>query len=190
MHSIKFLKEYYPDSPDAKVSVGDYSYSASGNLMIPPAFDFLKIGKFCSIAAAFEIVGSGHRTDFITTFPFDTIVENSDNINYLKIYKGITIENDVYIGTRCKIHGGVIIRNGAVIAAESVIHPRTEIEPYSVYGGNPAKFVRYRFPIEDREFLLELKWWDFPIEKIKMIIPVLASSNIEKLKTMKRNNLI
>jgi hypothetical protein len=41
-----------------------------------------------------------------------------------------------------------------------------DCEPYGIYGGVPARFIRYRFPEEVIARLLELAWWDWPYEKI------------------------
>lgn len=61
--------------------------------------------------------------------------KGKDNITY--------IENDVWIGYGSVIMGGVTIKNGAIIAAGSVV--TKDVEPYSIYGGNPAKKLRDRF---------------------------------------------
>lgn len=55
----------------------------------------------------------------------------------------ITIENDVWIGAKVTIIGGVTIGNGAIVAAGSVV--TKDVEPYSIVGGVPAKLIRYRF---------------------------------------------
>ena len=58
----------------------------------------------------------------------------------------IVVGNDVWIGYQSCILSGVTIGNGAIIGARSVIKGRT---PYAIVAGNPAKFVRYRFPRND-----------------------------------------
>ncbi len=40
------------------------------------------------------------------------------------------------------------------------------VDPYTVIGGNPAKEIKKRFSGEVIEKLLEIKWWDWDIEKI------------------------
>ena len=39
--------------------------------------------------------------------------------------------------------------------------------PYAIVGGVPAKIIRYRFPEETIQKLLELKWWEWEDHKIK-----------------------
>ncbi len=66
---------------------------------------------------------------------------------------------------------GVKIGDGAIIAANSTV--TKNIEPYTIYGGNPAKFIKKRFSDEKIEFLLKLQWWNWDEEKI--------FDNLEKL---------
>jgi len=56
--------------------------------------------------------------------------------------KGVVIEDDVWIGTRTTILDGVHIGKGAIIAAGSIVNKN--VEPYSIVGGVPAKFIKYR----------------------------------------------
>ena len=55
---------------------------------------------------------------------------------------GITIGSDVWIGAQVGIVDGVSIGDGAVIAMHSVV--TKDVEPYTVVGGNPAKFIKRR----------------------------------------------
>jgi acetyltransferase-like isoleucine patch superfamily enzyme len=54
-----------------------------------------------------------------------------------------TIENDVWIGYGSTIMQGVTIGEGAIIAAGSVV--TKDVEPYSIFGGNPARKIADRF---------------------------------------------
>lgn len=54
----------------------------------------------------------------------------------------ITIGNDVWIGACSIILKGVTIGDGAVVAAGSVV--TKDVEPYTIVGGNPAKFIKNR----------------------------------------------
>ena len=54
--------------------------------------------------------------------------------------KPITICDDVFIGARSIIIKGVIIGQGAIIGAWSVVSK--DVPPNAVYAGNPAKFYR------------------------------------------------
>jgi acetyltransferase-like isoleucine patch superfamily enzyme len=143
------------------------------------------IGNFCSVASRVEFfLGGNHRTDWITTYPFGHIhkeIFNSfDGLGH-PITKGdIIIGNDVWIGLGSKIMSGVIIGDGAVIATNSVV--TRNVEPYSIVGGNPAKFIKKRFNNEKIDLLLKLKWWEWDDEKINNNLHILCNSEFEKLK--------
>ncbi|MBQ7199266.1 MAG: antibiotic acetyltransferase, partial [Selenomonadaceae bacterium] len=51
-----------------------------------------------------------------------------------------------------------------VIASDSVVVKN--VPPYAIVGGNPAKFIKYRFDEKIIEALLRIKWWDWDIDKI------------------------
>jgi len=55
----------------------------------------------------------------------------------------IIIEDDVWIGLGSVVLSGLTIKTGSIIAAGSVV--TKDIEPYSIYAGNPAKKIRDRF---------------------------------------------
>lgn len=58
------------------------------------------------------------------------------------IYKPITIGANCWIAARAIVMPGVIVGDGAVIAAGSVV--TKDVEPWTVVGGNPAKFIKAR----------------------------------------------
>jgi virginiamycin A acetyltransferase len=55
---------------------------------------------------------------------------------------------------------GVTIGHGAVVAAASVV--ASDVPPYAVVAGNPARVVRHRFDDADVDRLLRAAWWDWP----------------------------
>jgi virginiamycin A acetyltransferase len=82
------------------------------------------------------------------------------------ISKGpICIGNDVWIGARSVVVSGVTIGDGAVIGAGAVV--TSDIPPYAIVAGAPARVLKFRFPEAMRERLLELKWWDWPEDRIR-----------------------
>lgn len=137
------------------------------------------IGQFCSLGADMEIVlGNNHRTDWVTTYPFGHIYRDvlvSDEIAESTTSRGdVTIGNDVWIGFGVTIMSGVTIGDGAVVAANS--HVVKDVAPYQVAGGNPAKPIRYRFSQEIIDLLLELSWWNLPIDQIRRVAPRLCAA--------------
>ena len=74
---------------------------------------------------------------------------------------------------------GVKIGDGAIIATNSTVVK--DVKPYTIVGGNPAKEIKKRFPKLTIEKLLELKWWDWDLEKITKNIQNLTDHKIENL---------
>jgi len=139
----------------------------------------LKIGKFCSIARGVTFVlGGHHRTDWVTTYPFNIIFDEAKHIKGHPTSKGnIIVENDVWFGREALIVSGVTIGNGATIAARSVV--TKDVAPYSIVGGNPARHIKFRFSENVIEVLQKIAWWNWNDEKIKEAIPLLLQSDIE-----------
>jgi virginiamycin A acetyltransferase len=90
------------------------------------------------------------------------------------------VGNDVWIGYEAVIMPGVKIGNGAVIAAKSVV--TKDVPPYTVVGGNPARLIKQRFSDAEVAQLLEIKWWDWDIEKITRNIDKIMESDIQALR--------
>ena len=160
-----------------------YSYG-NPNIHSYPGSGKISIGNFVSIAAGVNIfLGNNHRTDWVSTYPFGAINENVFNSfncsnNGHPATKGdVIIGNDVWIGSFATIMSGVTIGDGAVIAANS--HVIKNVEPYSIVGGNPAKFIKYRFSKNQIEKLLEIKWWYWEDEKINKYTHLLCNENID-----------
>jgi len=156
------------------IHIGDYTYYDDMNhstefeknnvLFNCPEFgDQLIIGKFCSIASGTKfIMGSAnHRISSVTTYPFNvfggTWKDNTPSHLSQLAFKGdIVIGNDVWIGRESIIMPGVKIGDGCIIGAYSVV--TKDVSPYSVVGGNPARFIKKRFDDELIDLLLKLKW--------------------------------
>ena len=145
--------------------------------------DKLIIGKFCAIARGIEFVmnGANHRMDGVTTYPFyimggdwgSAIAPVKDELPL----KGDTVVgNDVWIGQHVTVMPGVHIGDGAIIGANSVV--ASDIPPYAVAAGNPCRVIRKRFDDEFIAYLLDLKWWDWDIEKIEANFEALSSGDL------------
>ena len=136
------------------------------------------IGKFCSIADNLQIIAKGsHMIDWVTTFPFRVKWGMNVPLHALPPTSPIIIGNDVWIASNVKIKQGVTIGDGAVLATECFV--TKDVPPYAVVGGNPAKIIKYRFTEEQIKDLLEIKWWDWPDNEIKKIVPLMLSSDID-----------
>ena len=186
-------KEIYvkPTVKNPNIIVGEFTYIADSDFEshvthhYPWNDDRLIIGKFCQIAVGVEFVmnGANHQMNAVSTFPFYTLEGwnmSAPAMEDMPIKGDTVIGNDVWIGQNAVILPGVHIGDGAIIGANSVVG--SDVAPYTVVVGNPAKELRKRFDNELISFMLRFKWWDRSIEEINSLIPILTDSNLEEVK--------
>ena len=146
------------------VTMERYSYIGQSSVV-----SNVQIGQFCSIGGYGQIGGGLHPTDMVSTSPTFLSGKSTSGRNFAQIpftaSKTVIIENDVWIGVGVYIKAGVHIGNGAIIGAHSVV--THDVEPYSIVAGVPAKEIRKRFDEDTIQKLLELKWWDWPEDKLE-----------------------
>lgn len=159
--------------------IGEYTYGKPILYQWKDEYNVI-IGKYCSISKNVQIIVDGnHRSDWVTTFPFGEIIEGiPKNPGHNKGKGDICIGNDVWIGMDVLILPGVKIGDGAVIGAGSVV--TKNVEDYEIVAGNPAKHIRYRFNEKQIALLKKIKWWNWPLEKIKGNINLLQSDEINE----------
>lgn len=193
-----YEKEIYvkPTLTNPNIVVGDFTYIADSEFeshvsnFYPWSRDKLIIGKFCQIANGVEFMmnDANHQMSAVTTFPFYTLKGWNMEVPEDMPYKGDTvIGNDVWIGQNALILPGVHIGDGAIIGANSVVG--SDVEPYTVVAGNPAKCIKKRFDDELISLMLKWKWWDRSIEEINGLIPILISSDLDAVKEKIRSAL-
>ena len=186
-------KEIYvkPTLKNPNIIVGDFTYIADTDFESHVTHlyewndDKLIIGKFCQIASGVEFVmnGANYQMNAVSTFPFYTLEgwEMKPPAPADLPLKGDTvIGNDVWIGQNATIMPGVHIGDGAIIGANATV--ASDVDPYSIVVGNPARLIRKRFDDEMIELLEKFCWWDKSIEEINALIPILTSSDLESVK--------
>ncbi len=143
--------------------IGRYSYIYGTSVVET------EMGGFCSIASGTVIGGGGHPTEWVSSSPVfykgKNVLKTNYSHNEYKEFKKTVIGNDVWIGSKCLVKGGITIGDGAVIGMGSVV--TKDVPPYEIWAGNPARCIKKRFDDETIEKLLKIKWWDLPDEKLK-----------------------
>lgn len=176
---------YTKDVLNRQFDIGMFTYGAP--VVFPQPGRKLRIGKFCSIAQGVTIhLGGNHRTDRVTTYQFVAFPSDWPEAAVLpveEVYgfsKGdVNIGNDVWIGYGATILSGVTIGDGAVMAARAVV--TKDVDPYAIVAGNPARLVRKRFDDGTIHKLMEIRWWDWPIDKIRANMATILGTDIAKL---------
>ncbi|MFS2318284.1 CatB-related O-acetyltransferase [Maricaulis sp. D1M11] len=191
--SLAYLKPIVAGHP--KIEAGEFTYIHSFDDperfadQVKYAFDFiddrLVIGKFCSIAhgASFVLNGGNHFTDRLSSYPFPVFgAWGQPDPGPWPNKGGITIGHDVWIGWDAVIMPGVSIGHGAIIATKAVV--TRDVAPYTIVGGNPAQPIKTRLPDDMIARLLDLAWWDWPVDTIKAASPALMSGDIAALEAV------
>lgn len=180
------------------ITVGDYTYyddstdptgfERNNVLFNYPEFgDKLTIGKFCMLASGTKFImgPANHRLCSVTAYPFAVFggiwaERTPPHLSQLP-HKGDTVVgSDVWIGRESVIMPGVHIGDGAIIAAYSVV--TKDIPPYTLWGGNPARFIKDRFDQELTALLLRFRWWDLDPRSLAEVLPLLCDPDLEKVK--------
>ena len=91
------------------------------------------------------------------------------------------MEHDVWFGTNATVMPGVTICSGAIIGANAVV--ASDVPPFAVVVGNPGRVVRLRYDEQTIDRLLEIAWWDWPLEKITRHLSAIRGADIDALET-------
>ena len=135
--------------------------------------DKVKIGNYCSLAhGVILITHPGHMPpkgleDYrVATYPIARIRKHGFSPSYHlpEPRNFIFIGNDVTVGANAIILPGIKVGDGAVIGAGAVV--TTNVPPYAIVAGVPAKIVRYRYSSEQIRKLLQIAWWNWDEAKI------------------------
>lgn len=137
---LKYVDKTFLANKGARISkdfrAGAYSYVGWGSVICPK----VTIGNFTMIAYNVFILGGDHNYK-VAGVP--TVFAGRD------VTKPTIIGDDVWIGAGSIIMSGVTIGDGSIIAAGSVV--TKDVEPYCIYGGNPAKKIKDRFSEEEKQ---------------------------------------
>jgi Acetyltransferase (isoleucine patch superfamily) len=175
-----------------RIAVGDFSYysdrtepaDVAGTIapyLYPFSRESLTIGRFVQIAEGTRFITSSanHPMAGFSTFPF-RIFDPATIGDYLDLpAKDTVVGHDVWFGDGVTVMPGVTVGSGAIVAARSVV--TTDVPPYAIVGGNPARLIRMRFPEETVAALLAIAWWNWPAEKIAARIEALERADLARL---------
>jgi acetyltransferase-like isoleucine patch superfamily enzyme len=148
------------------VELGDFTYIADNT-----SISRTSIGRFCSIGPNVRCgLGKHPAKKFVSTHPafFSTKKQSQLAFVHEKLFDELVttqIGHDVWIGANALILDGVVVGNGAIVAAGAVV--TKNVPPYAVVGGVPAKVIKYRFSPEEIVFLQKFEWWNRGLAWIK-----------------------
>jgi acetyltransferase-like isoleucine patch superfamily enzyme len=102
----------------------------------------VRIGDNVMFGPEVTIRGGNHRVDVVGTPMIAVVKDPGDD----RFDRGVTIGDDVWVGTRAVILHGVTIGRGAVVGAGAVV--TRAVPPYTIVAGVPARPVRLRWTVD------------------------------------------
>lgn len=148
----------------APVSIGRYTAIGSDCELQGP----VTIGRYGSIGAGFGAYGDDHPMSYLTSYTsrhlFDGELKANNDV------RPVTVGHGVWAGRNVIVLRGVTIGNGAVLGAGSVIS--SDVAPYSIVTGVPARHRRFRFDQEIIDRIEALAWWERSPEELEAIKPL------------------
>ncbi|MFN3555781.1 MAG: CatB-related O-acetyltransferase [Bacteroidales bacterium] len=136
--------------------IGAYTYIGNGASI----FECRQIGRFCSISHGVKLGVSNHALDHVSSNAYfyskskGWLEESSFNEQETQC---CIVEHDVLISANAIVMNGVSLGTGSVIGAGAFVN--SDVPPYAIYAGTPARLIRYRFPDEIVQDLLQSAWW-------------------------------
>lgn len=145
------------DSDPARIEIGERAYIEDGAELglVPGAL--LTVGRNTSIHRGCVILGNvkigancvfsynifvGTGTHIFDAHPLWLIKDQDDELLATRPHDTVWIDDDVWLGWGVYIRSGAHIGRGAVIGANAVVN--SDVEPYAVYAGVPARKLRLR----------------------------------------------
>jgi len=125
------------------------------------------LGNYCQIGAYVAIHTTNHPIHYLSTYINRNLFEGE--LATLKQTGKIEIGHDVWIGHNAILVGNFCVGNGAIIAAGAVV--TSDVPPYSIVGGVPAKVIKYRFSNSLIAEIEALGWWNKGEEELVKLKP-------------------
>lgn len=138
-----------PYNPEVRNILEELITNFPKSSMIQPPFHIdracqMSIGENVFINYGLSCMSSGGVTieDGVMIGPNASILTANHQLDDIRIliFKPIIIKKNAWIGARAIILPGVTIGEGAIVASGAVV--TKNVEPYTVVGGNPAKFIK------------------------------------------------
>ena len=180
-----------------QIQVGEYTYcdepdGAAGferNVLhlYPFLGDRLVIGRYCAIArgVTFLMNGANHRLSGFSTYPFHLFGPDWARVTPLPQelpFKGDTVVgDDVWLGFEALLMPGVKIGAGAIVAARAVVG--SDVPPYAIVGGNPARVLKMRYDAATIERLLRVAWWHWDAARVTRHLEKIVGADLDALET-------
>ena len=137
------------------ISIGDHVYGGQ-NCRMWATQSHIYMAHHIVIAPNVSIIAGNHSMHLVGKFITDYSLNDKRPEDDLPVY----IDSDVWIGTNVAILNGVHVGRGCIIAAGCVV--TQDVPPYSVVGGVPARFIKFKWSIDE---IIEHESLLYPVEE-------------------------
>lgn len=165
---------------EGRLDIGPHTYGRPTVRTHMMSHSRLIIGDYSSLHdTAIIMLGGEHAVDRVSTWPVRILMglPGAGEDGVPRPTEDTVIGSDVWLTTNTFVRTGVRIGDGAVIAAGAVVV--SDVPPFAIVGGNPAKVIRYRFDEAQREALLDLRWWDWRDEEVRLAADLIAGDDVD-----------
>lgn len=132
-----------------------------------------QVGRYCTFGARISVGAFSHPTNWLSIHEFQyrntvniygsSVLEG--DVNIAPINAATSIGCDVWIGDNACVRAGMSLGHGAIVGLGAVVV--SDVPPYAIVVGNPARVLRYRFNEDVVDTLLRLKWWELDMMYLK-----------------------
>jgi phosphonate metabolism protein (transferase hexapeptide repeat family) len=172
--------EVGPRTSVIESELDDYSYVVNDSDIV-----YARIGKFCSIASHVRINPGNHpmwrasqaHFSYRASKYWPDASDDESLFDWRRAHP-VTIGHDVWIGHGAIILPGRAVGSGAVVAAGAIV--TSDVEPYAIVAGAPARPLRRRFSAEIAERLTALAWWDWEHEQLRAALQDFRGLSVER----------
>ena len=120
------------------------------------------VGRYCAFGSEFTTINGNHRTDTVN-MNIRLQKQLGFKTNHIRGQPNY-VGHNVWAGTGVTLLNGAVVGSGSVLAAGSVI--TKDVLPFSIVGGTPAKFIKFRFTQSVIEQLLAISWWNWTVDRM------------------------
>ncbi len=150
------------------VEIGNFSY---GECFVPGSYPAgTTIGRFVSVANQSRAFRRNHPLGHLSLHPFFY----NPRLGFVEKdplpSAPLSIGHDAWIGERAIILPGCrTIGIGAVVGSGAVV--TKDVPDFAIVGGNPARVIRFRFSPAIIARILESRWWEAPLDRLRDALP-------------------